>query len=163
LTNDALSVLNGAETMLADFLLEKRFDIGDMENHILPMFEITDADSPLKEPNFYIRVSAFDYTFVDPDNNGFYVCANLAGVLIFTVIRKGRKDIWENTLVQSDGGSIKQPPVQVRSPLMLDMMQCLVGCSNATISQAQRNKIIESLKANPQVAQAKAVQLHDGD
>lgn len=38
LTNDALSVLDDAETMLADFLLEKRSDIGDMENHILPMF-----------------------------------------------------------------------------------------------------------------------------
>jgi len=170
LTNDTLSVLDSAETMLADFLLEKRPDIGDMENHILPMFEITDASSLLKEPNFYIRVSTFDYTFVDPDNNGFYVCANLAGVLIFTVIRKGRKDIWEKTLVQPDGGSIEQPPVRVSSPLMFDMMQCLVECSNATISKVQRNKIIESLKANPQVVQAKAVQfrkldekLHDGD
>jgi hypothetical protein len=144
--------------MLADFLLEKRSDIGDMENHILPMFEITDADSPLKEPNFYIRVCALDYTFVDPDNNGFYVCADLAGVLIFTVIRKGRKDIWENTLVQSGSGSINQPPVRVNSPLMFDMMQRLAGCSNGTISQAQRNKIIESLKANTQVDRAKAVQ-----
>jgi hypothetical protein len=172
LTNDALSVLDDAETMLADFLLEKRSDIGDMENHILPMFEITDADSPLKEPNFYIRVSALDYTFVDPANNGFYVCANLAGVLIFTVIRKGRKDVWENTLAEPDGGSIEQPPVRVSSPLMFDIMQRLVECSEAIskVSQTQKDKIIESLKANPGAAQAKAVQfrkldktLHDGD
>jgi len=158
LSDESLSVLDDAETMLADFLLEKRFDIGDMENHILPMFEITDADSLLKEPNFYIRVSALDYTFVDPANNGFYVCANLAGVLIFTVIRKGRKDIWENTLVQPDGGSIKQPPVQVSSPLMFDMMSLLFELSKVKVSQTQKDKIIESLKANPQFAKAKAVQ-----
>jgi len=158
LPSNVLSILDDAETILADFLLEKRPDIGDMENHVLPMFEMTNADSPLNEPNFYIRVSALDYTFVDPDNNGFYICANLAGVLIFTVIRKGRKDVWENTLVQPDGGSIKQPPVRVSSPLMFDMVNCLFESSKAEVSQAQEDKIIKSLKANPQFAKAKAVQ-----
>jgi hypothetical protein len=160
LANDALRVLDDAETMLADLLLGKRPDIGDMENHILPMFEIAEASSQLEEPNFYIRISAFGYTFVDPDNDGFYVFANLAGVLIFTVIRQGRKDVWKNTLVHSDGGSIKQPPVQVNSPLMFDIMQRLVECSEAIskMSQTQKDKIIESLKANPQLAKAKAVQ-----
>jgi hypothetical protein len=163
LADEVLIVLDDAERMLADFLLGEKIYIGEMENHILPMFEVTDANSSLREPNFYIRVSAFGYTFVDPDNNGFYVCANLAGVLIFTVIRKGRKDIWKNTLVQQDGGSIKQPPVRVSSPLMFDMMQLLAECSNATVSSVQRNKIIEPLRANPQAVQAKAVQFRKLD
>jgi hypothetical protein len=51
-------------------------------------------------------------------------------------------------------------------------MQRLVECSEAIskVSQTQKDKIIESLKANPGTAQAKAVQfrkldkkLHDGD
>jgi hypothetical protein len=158
LINDVISVLDNAETILADFLLEKRSDIGVMENHILPMFEITNADSHLKEPNFYFRISALDYTFVDHANDGFYVFANLAGVLIFTVIRKGRKDIWENTLVQTDGGYIKQPPVRVSSPLMFEITNRLAECSKVKVSQVQKNKIIESLKANPQAAQAKSIQ-----
>jgi len=168
LKDDVISILNDAETMLANFLLCRRSDIGEMENHILPMFEITGANSQLKKPNFYIRISAFDYTFVDPDNDGFYVCANLAGILIFTVIRKGRKDVWENTLVQPDGGSIKQPPVRVESPLMFDMMQLLFDSSKIKISKTQKDKIIESLKTNPDAAKAKAVgyreldkELHD--
>ncbi|MFA5239178.1 MAG: hypothetical protein WC476_05650 [Phycisphaerae bacterium] len=165
LADETLRVLDDAEKMLADFLLGKRADIGDMESHILPMFEVTDANSLPREPNLYIRVSAFGYTFVDLANNGFYVFANLAGVLIFTVIRKGRKDVWKNTLVQPDGGSIKQLPVRVSSPLVFDMIQHLeeLERSHTTISQAQRNKIIESLKANPQVAQAKAVQFRKLD
>jgi len=167
---NVLCVLDDAETMLADFLLGKSSDIDDMENHILPMFVITDAVSPLKEPNFFYRISAFGYTLVDHANNGFYVFANLAGVLIFTVIRKGKKDVWENTLVQPDGGSIKQAPVRVNSPLMSHIAQHLAKCSEFKVSKAQKDKIIESLKANPQAAQAKAVQfrkldekLRDGD
>lgn len=163
LADDALSVLDDGETMLADFLLGRRSDIGDMENHILPMFEITGASSQLEEPNFYIRISAFDYTFVDPDNDGFYVCANLAGILIFTVIRQGRKDVWENTLVQPNGGSIKQPPVRIDSPLMFDMIQRLVDCSKIKVSQTQKDKIVESPNANPEVAQAKAVEYRELD
>ena len=162
LADNALNVLDKAETMLADFLLGKRVDIGNMKNHILPMFEITDANSPLKEPNFYIRVSALDYTFVDPANNGFYVFANLAGVLIFTVIREGRKDIWKNTFVHQNGGFIKQPQ-RISSPLIYDMVQYLAECSGVKVSQVQKDKIIESLKANPRATQTKAMQFRKLD
>ncbi len=170
--DSALCVLDDAETILADFLLGKRSDIGDMENHILPLFEITVASPEFNEiePNFRLRTSAFDYTFFDLGLDGFYVFANLAGVLIFTVIRKGKNDVWENTLVQIGDGFIEQPPVQHKSPLMADIMELLIECSKVKISQTQKDKIIELLKANPQVAQAKAVQfrkldgkLHDGD
>ena len=162
-SDDTLCILDNAKTMLADFLLGKRSDIGDMENHILPMFEINSASSELEEPNFLFRVSAFDYTFLDPGVDGFYVCANLAGVLIFTLIRKGRNDIWDNTLVDPNGGFIKQPPVRVSSPFMYDMVQYLAECSRVKVSQAQRDKIIESLKANPQAGQARAVEFRELD
>ncbi len=66
LKDSVLCVLDSAETMLADFLLGERQDIGDMENHIIPMPEITGASPELKdiEPNFLFRVSAFGYTFL---------------------------------------------------------------------------------------------------
>ena len=161
--DEMLRVLDDAETILADFLLGKRDNIGDMENHILPMFEITSASSQLKEPNFYFRGSAFDYTFFVPADDGFYVCANLAGVLIFTVIRKGRNDIWDNTLVHPNGGFIEQPPVRVSSPIMSNIMDHLIKCSEVKVLQTQKDKIIESLKANTQAAQAKAVQIREFD
>lgn len=160
--DSVLCVLDDAETILADFLLEKRSNIGDMENHILPMFEITDASSPLTEPNFSFRVSAFDYAFFVPDVDGFYICANLAGILIFTIIRMGKKDIWCNTLVQPSGGSIKGPP-KISSPLMCNVIELLAKCSKVKVSQTQRDKIIESLKAHPQAGQARAVEFRELD
>jgi len=162
---NVLRILDEAEELLADFLLGKRPDIGDMENHILPMPKITGASPELDhiEPNFLFRASAFDYTFIVPGLDGFYVFANLAGVLIFTVIRKGKNDVWENTFVQPSDGFIKQPPVQHKSPLMANIMELLIECSKAGISQTQKNKIIESLKANPQAAQSKAAQIRELD
>ena len=162
-SHETLSVLNNAETILADFLLGKRPDIGDMENHILPMFEITHGSSQLEEPNFWFRVTAFGYTFFDLAVDGYYVYANLSGVLIFTIIRKGKKDIWNNTLVQLNDGSIKQPPIRISSPLMFHMINHLTQCSKVQISQAQKDKIIESLKAKPKAAQSKAWQIRKLD
>ena len=120
------------------------------------MFKISHASSPLKEPNFYFRASAFDCTFFDLNSDGFYVCANLAGVLIFTIIRKGRNDIWNNTLVNPNGGFIGGPP-RISSPLIYNMVKLLVECSGIKVSSAQQDKIVESLKANPQAGQAKSV------
>lgn len=166
----SLSILEDAETTLAEFLLGKRSDIGNIENHILPMPEITGVSPELAgiEINFLFRISAFDYTFLVPDLDGFYVFANLAGILIFTVIRKGKNDIWNNTLVQLGGGSIK-PPVQHKSPLIQDILERLIQCSKVKVSKIQKDKIIESLKANPKAALAKAAEirkldrkLHDG-
>jgi len=164
-SEDALCVLERAETILADFLLGKRSDIDNIENHILPMFEITGTSRELKsiEVNFLFRVSAFGYTFFDPGVDGFYVFANLAGILIFTVIRKGKNDVWENTFVQPHDGFIQQPPVQHKSPLMANIMELLIECSKVKVSQTQKDKIIESLNANPQAAQAKAVQIRELD
>lgn len=161
--SDALAVLDTAEKTLADFLLGRRDDIAAMENHILPMFVITRTSSPLEQPNLLFRVSAFDYTFFQPSLNAYYVCANLAGILIFTVIRRGKNDVWDNTIVHLNGGSIDQPPVHVTSPLMPDMMKLLGSCNETEMSEKQKDKIIQTLESNPDAAHAKAVQYRKMD
>jgi hypothetical protein len=159
---ETLHVLDGAERILADFLLGRRSDIGEMENHILPMFEITHAEAPLEEPNFYFRASAFSYTFFVPSLQAFYVCANLAGVLIFTVIRRGKNDLWENTLVNLKGDVIK-PPYHITSPLIPHMIQLLADSSKVQVSDRQRDKITTTLVANPKASEAKAVRIRNLD
>ncbi len=163
LLDEKLRLLKDAETILADFLLGERPDIAKMESHILPMFVITSGDSALEELNFYFRASVFDYTFCSHDVGGCYVCANLAGVLIFTVIQKGENDIWEHTFVEPQGGIIKQPPVRIRSPLMADMAGLLANCWKKDISSVQKDKILRALEANPNAAQAKAVHWRELD
>ena len=148
--NGELEVLDSAEKTLADFLIGKRNDIAAMENHILPIFEITQTNSQIEEPNFLFRVSAFDYTVFDPSLNAYYICANLAGILIFTIIRKGENDVWDNTIVHLNGGSINESPVHVSSPLMSHMMKLLISCTKTEISQKQKDKLLQTL--NPTFA-----------
>lgn len=159
-----LRILDNAATMLAEFLLDKKPDIGDMENHILPMPQLTHASSELKniEPNFLFRASAFGYTYFVPALKGYYVFANLAGVLIFTVIRKGKNDVWENTLVLPGGGTI-EPPFQHKSPLMQDIMNRLIDCSQIEVSETQKERIRGSFEANAQAARSKAVEYRSWD
>jgi hypothetical protein len=134
-----------------------------MENHILPMFEITDTNTDLKEPNFLLRICAFDYTFIVPPQNAYYVRANMAGVLIFTVISRGMNDVWDNTIVHLYGGSINQPPVHITSPLMPDMMKLLNRSISTEMSQKQIDKIIQTLEKNPDAGNAKAMQYRNMD
>ena len=155
---EVLGILDSAERTLADFLLDKRGDIGSLENHILPMFEITGSNADLGEPNFLFRISAFDYTFFVPPQNAYYVCANLAGVLIFTIISKGQNDIWDNTIVNTGGGTINQPPVRISSPLIPDMVKLLIRSIAADMSQKQIDKIIQTFEKNPDAGDAKAAQ-----
>ena len=157
-SDETLIILDGAERTLADFLLQRRSDISEMESHIVPMFEATHSASPLKEPNFYFRASAFGYTFLVPSIGAFYVCANLAGVLIFTVIHRGKDDLWENTKVELSGGVIKGPQ-RIESPLIAHMIQLLADSAKVRVSPAQRDKIIEAFRANPEAPKAKAVEL----
>jgi hypothetical protein len=127
------------------------------------MFEISQAYSQLDEPNFLFRISAFDYTFFVPSLNAYYVCANLAGVLIFTVISRGENDVWENTIVNLSGGSINQPPVHITSPLMPNMVELLSRSIETEMSQKQKDKTIQTLKNNPDAGNAKAMQYRKMD
>jgi len=159
----ALDILSEAEKILSDFLLGKRDDIATLENHIIPMFEIQQTNSEIKEPNFLLRTGVLDYTMFDSELNTCCTCANLAGILIFTIIRRGKNDIWENTIVNLAGGKINQPPVNVSSPIANDIIKTLKGVSFDTISENQKNKILQRLKDNPKAKDSKAVQYREMD
>jgi len=163
ISDTALDVLSGAEKILSDFLLGKRDDIGNMENHIVPMFEIQQMNKGIKEPNFLLRTSIFGYTMFYPDLKTCCVCANLAGVLVFTIIRMQTSDVWENTFVNIGGGEISQQPVKIDSPIINDIIKVLDEISFDNISETQKNKILKRIKDNPNAKDSKAAQYREMD
>ncbi|MBA7625743.1 hypothetical protein ES703_33175 [subsurface metagenome] len=152
---DKLSVLDNAEAILADFLLNKRADIAEVENHIFVMAGPMTASPELRDlrPNVFFRTSAFVYTLFDFGSGGCYVYANLAGILICTVIRKGKQDIWSNTLVQPGGGSINGGQ-RIASVLMYDMMQLLIERSQIKLSKAQLDRVSKAFNADRKAARS---------
>jgi hypothetical protein len=161
---DKLSVLDNAEEILADFLLNKRSDTGGIENHIFVMAGpmIASPDLRKSRPNVFFRTGAFNYTLFNFSSDGCYVYANLAGILICTVIRKGKGDIWRNTLVQPSGGSIDGAQ-RIESVLMYDMMKILTEWSRTKLSKTQLDKTSKMFNANPQATQSKFFEFHKWD
>jgi hypothetical protein len=161
---DKLSVLYNAEAIIADFLLNKRDNIGEIENHIFVMAGPMTASPNLKasRPNVFFRTSAFGYTLFDFDSGGCYVYANLAGILICTVIQKGKKDVWNNTFVQPNGGSINGAQ-HISSVLIYDIIQLSIKQAKTKMSKTQWENVIKTFNANPQAAQSKLFEFRKWD
>jgi hypothetical protein len=161
---DKLSVLYNAEAIIADFLLNKRDNIGEIENHIFVMAGPMTANPDLKDsrPNVFFRTSAFGYTLFDFDSGGCYVYANLAGILICTVIQKGKEDVWNNTFVQPNGGSINGAP-HISSVLIDIIMQFSIKHAKTKMSKTQWENVIKTFNANPQAAQSKFFEFRKWD
>lgn len=164
-SDDVLAPLDNAEHILADYLLGKRDDIQDMENHIFFLSEVSDADPELAaaHPNAIIRSSAFGYTFFDLGHGAYYVYHNLAGILICTVVLKKADEVWENTNVGLDTGTISGSQ-HVSSPLMYEMMQSVLEVSKVRMSDRQSAKLADELAANPhRVRESKAFRFREQD
>lgn len=163
-SEDKLLVLDNAEEILADFLLNKRTDIAEIQNHIFIMAGPMAASPDIRDsrPNVFFRTSAFGYTLFDFGSGGCYIGTNLAGILICTVVRKGKQDIWSNTLVQPSSGLIDGAQ-HISSVLMYDMMQLSIEQAKTKMSKTQLDKIIKTFNANPQDAQSKFFQFRKWD
>ncbi len=163
--HDELAILDGAERALADYLLGKRNDIGDIENHIFFFEGATDVSAELvpTEPNTFIRSSTFGYVLFILEHEAYYILCNLAGVFIFTLIRKQASDIWENTKVELKGGALSGPQ-RISSPLMNEIMELMKEQSRIKISEKQQKKLAADLAANPQkIQQSKALEFRERD
>ncbi|MFH1421936.1 MAG: hypothetical protein ABIH42_04390 [Planctomycetota bacterium] len=165
LSGKDLTHFYNAENVLTDYLLGNRNDIGNIENHIFFWENMATDDVQLisARPNTMIRSSAFSYSFVDFGHNAYYVYANLAGIIICTVIRKKADEKWVNTSIQLDGGKIAKPQY-ISSPLMYEIGETITEMSKATMSEKQSRKLINSLRANPiAVQESKAFRFHEQD
>jgi len=163
-SGEKLLVLDTAEKIIADFLLSKRTDTERVENHIFMMHGpmTVSPDLANSRPNVFFRTGAFGYTLFDFDSGGCYVCANLAGILICTIIQKGKNDVWDNTFVRPCGGSIGGAQ-NISSVLMYDMMQLMLEWRKTKISRAQQKKIAATFLTNPKAAQSKFFKFHKWD
>ncbi|XID90469.1 hypothetical protein ACF3MZ_18215 [Paenibacillaceae bacterium WGS1546] len=148
----ALEVLIKAERILRDYLLGKRNDIDEIENHIFffDTIERTTDDISAHNPHVFFRTSSFGYTYVTYGyGEGYYVYSNLAGILICTLIKKSVEDKWENTYIQPNTGKLLSPQY-VKSPLMGEVMVYMKEYSSKReMSEKQMQAVLEQMKKDP--------------
>jgi hypothetical protein len=136
------------EALLRDYLMGRINQIEEIETHLIPYNNLEPIKSNLRKSQFMLRVHAFDYAvYFHPENNC-YVIANLAGVLIITVIKKAKNEYWKNSLINPFGGEISGSPF-TNSPAVLDFAEFIKeNFRESNLSDYQLEKIKESLKKN---------------
>lgn len=111
ITDEQLQTLLKVEDIMRAYLLGKRRDLNNIENHIFFFDTIKSVESTvdLSNPHSLIQGSAFGYTVLNKEFDSIYVFANLTGVIIVTIIKKSKKERWKNTFVKKEPGKIKIP------------------------------------------------------
>ncbi|ACD23010.1 conserved hypothetical protein [Clostridium botulinum B str. Eklund 17B (NRP)] len=154
ITKENLKVLMEDEEILRDYLLGKRNDISDMENHIVFFDDVKLADkqTSMSEPHSFFRHSSFGYTYISHDYNGYYVITNLSGILICTILKKSKIERWENTIVKIDKGNFRIENQKVKSPVMDDIFEYMKESQEAkkNISKEEIDKVINIIKRDPE-------------
>lgn len=154
LTQENLNVLIECEEILRDYLLGKRNDISNMENHIFFFDDIKVADEKtyMYEPHSFFRHGSFGYTCISHNYNGYYVITNLSGILICTILKKSSIELWENTFVQIDEWDFKIENQKIKSPIMSDVFEYMKESREAqkNISKDEMEKIMNIVTKNPE-------------
>ncbi|WP_206812550.1 hypothetical protein [Paradesulfitobacterium ferrireducens] len=151
LSVDALSVLIETEELMRNFLLDRRPDLGGLENHIFIFDQVKEASEEFKRagPHSFFRSSAYGYTFISHTHQGYYVYSNLAGILIFTLLKKSSFDQWIHTRVWLCEGKIETPQTVI-SPVMGDVIDYFLEHKKRQMSEKQQEKLVKEVKKHPE-------------
>lgn len=155
ITKGILEFLICSEEVLRDYLLGRRKDISNIENHIFFFDDIestTDKEIADAEPHSFFRHSSFGYTVICKDYDGYYIISNISGIIICTILKKSKIEEWENTFVKIDSGNFKVKNQKIKSPVMGDIMEHMKESRAAQhkINKEQSDKILNAIKKDPQ-------------
>ena len=151
ISEEQLGVLFKKEKTMRDYLMQRRDDIEDIENHMFFFDDIQSAPESISkaQPHSFMRHSTFGYSLISKDYNGYYVVANLSGILIFTLLMKSSMDVWERTKIETSGTYVIGHQ-HVCSPIASDVLAYMSESRQAAeeLSEKQHAKIINDVKKN---------------
>lgn len=149
---EALECLISSEKIMSEFLLGKRRDLGNIENHIFFFDDIreltanTDEVANLK-PHITIHRGIGSYTFCEEKQRTYATLTNMLGIILITIYHKGPQEVWENTEIINGKGHIEAKNQKIQSAVgneLLEMMKTVERASKK-MSDAQQKKIVERL------------------
>lgn len=163
LPQEYLDALTKASDTMKSYLLGERDNLDDLENHIL-FFNEEMATAAVKNPHASIFGSVIGRVIVSEENNSIHIFSNLAGIIMFTLIRKYPKEQWINKNVQNESGEFSLPQ-RFDSPVILSIKALETDRQefNASLSpnqlkniQERVNKDIEGYKKSGSYLRIKA-------
>lgn len=152
---DALECLINAERIMKDYLLHKRDDIGEIENHIFFFEDVVEANGMANgrhvadlHPNATYHRGIFSYTVCEEKAKTYVTITNMLGVVLLTFYHMGTEEKWENTLILNGTGKVVANEQKIQSVVANEFIHVLKTTEEAfnSISQVQKEKIVERFK-----------------
>lgn len=148
-----LNCLIENEKILKDFLLEKRSDLGTIENHIFFFDEIRSIKGKSKSeidelrPHVSLHRSITSYTFSYDNVSTCGNITNMMGIVLITLYKKAPTEKWGNTLVINGDGTLVARDQKVQSVVGNDFFAIMEVAkeANKKTSNTQKDKISERL------------------
>jgi hypothetical protein len=152
---EALQCLIDSEAIMKSYLLNKRCDIGKIENHILFFDRIEQNSSELSEefkhlqPHMTIHRGISSYTRCCEDVGTYFTITNMMGVIAVTLYRKGKEEKWINTKVEIGNGNIKAKNQGMESvvPNEFEYMMKKSEKQKENLSEKEREKIEKKISS----------------
>jgi len=118
---DTLRCLIDSEATMKSYLLEKRHDIGQIENHIFFFDRIEKASGEFGEelkqlqPHVAIHRGIVSYTCCNEKVGTYFTITNMMGVIVVTLYKQSKEEQWINTKVEIGKGNIKAKNQEMKS------------------------------------------------
>ncbi|WP_377520076.1 hypothetical protein [Priestia megaterium] len=138
-----------AEQDMRTYLLGEKKFLKNISNHIVFICEEN------KLNNYYYAYSQFcnvtsGYTYGKKDGS-LYVVHFLAGIMIVSIIKEGKKEYWKNTFVKNEEGKMKSPQIvnsDICGEIDYQLEQRRRAVNNMSI--AQKQALLDKIKENPE-------------
>ena len=148
---DALERLIKCEGIMRDFLLGKRSDLENIENHILFFGDVEYVSEGMTDlrPHAIFHRGICSYTITNEENKTYVTMTNMLGIMIFSIYAMGKDEQWENTKIERGNGTIKAGNQGMKSVVANEFERVMKytneSCQN--MSEAQQKKVIDRIKA----------------
>lgn len=152
---DALECLISAEQIMRDYLLGKRTDIGNIENHIFffdQVMSMSGSENGMSveeaRPNETIHRSILSYTVCYEELRTYVTFTNMMGIILLTFYSKGAEEQSSGTQIYNGTGTIVAKNQGLVSAVGNELSYLMQQAKEASenMSEAQKQKTIERLK-----------------
>lgn len=146
-----LQIMIESEKVMKQYLLNKRDDIGSIENHIFFFERIKELgkhcdDSFYLNPHVTIHRATTSYTHYSDDT--IFTISNLMGIITITLYEIGKQEAWKGTKIQSGNGKIVAANQSITSVVGAEFQYWLKRSqeNQEKMSETQKQKIVQRMK-----------------
>ena len=147
-SREVLMIMLRAENIMRDYLLGKRQDISDIQNHIFFFDRIETASNYDfdKNPSVAMHRSITSYSAYNGKTS--FTISNLMGIMIVTFYSMDAEEEWINTQIMNGSGTIVARNQGIKSVVGQEIKHWMDVAENAknNLSDNQKNKILEKMK-----------------